>query len=55
LSKCYPSKPKDLDKTEVTGEGSTKFRGRKPNGSENPDLNDPDQLAKAILKTLPKQ
>jgi hypothetical protein len=34
-------------------EGSTKFRGRKPNGFENLDLNDPDQLAAAILKTLP--
>ena len=34
-------------------DGSTKFRGRKPNGFENLDLNDPDQLAKAILKTLP--
>jgi hypothetical protein len=34
-------------------EGSTKFRGRKPNGFESLDLNDPDQLAKAILKTLP--
>lgn len=34
-------------------EGSTKFKGRKPNGFENLDLNDPDQLAKAILKTLP--
>ena len=36
-------------------EGSTKFRGRKPTGWEALDLNDPDQLAKAILKTLPKQ
>ncbi len=36
-------------------EGSTKFRGRKPNGFENLDLNDPEQLALAILKTLPKQ
>jgi hypothetical protein len=34
-------------------EGSTKFRGRKPNGFENLDLNDLDQLAAAILKTLP--
>ena len=33
--------------------GSTRFRGRKPNGFENLDLNDPDQLAEAILKTLP--
>ena len=36
-------------------EGSTKFRGRKPNGFENLDLNDPEQLALAILKTLLKQ
>ena len=36
-------------------EGSTKFRGRKPSGFENLDLNDPEQLALAILKTLPKQ
>lgn len=36
-------------------EGSTKFRGRKPNGFENLDLNDPEQLTLAILKTLPKQ
>jgi hypothetical protein len=34
-------------------EGSTKFRGRKPNGFENLDLNDPEQLALALLKTLP--
>jgi hypothetical protein len=34
-------------------EGSTKFRGRKPNGFENLNLNDPEQLATAILKTLP--
>lgn len=34
-------------------ESSTKFRGRKPNGFENLDLNDPDHLATAILKTLP--
>lgn len=32
-------------------EGSTKFRGRKPNGFEKLDLNDPDQLAKAIELT----
>ena len=31
-------------------EGSTKFRGRKPNGFENLDLNDSDQLALAISK-----
>jgi hypothetical protein len=36
-------------------EGSTKFRGRKPSGFENLDLNDPEQLTLAILKTLPKQ
>jgi hypothetical protein len=36
-------------------EGSTKFRGCKPNGFENLDLNDSEQLALAILKTLPKQ
>jgi hypothetical protein len=35
-------------------EGSTKFRGRKPNGFEKIDLNDSDQLSLAILKTLPK-
>jgi hypothetical protein len=29
-------------------EGRTKFRGRKPNGFENLDLNDAEQLAKAI-------
>jgi hypothetical protein len=28
--------------------GSTKFRGRKPNGFKNLDLNDPEQLALAI-------
>ena len=33
-------------------EGSTKFRGRKPNGFENLDLNDPDQLAKAIKLSM---
>lgn len=32
-------------------EGSTKFRGRKPNGFEKLDLDDPDQLAKAIELT----
>jgi len=39
-------------------EDSTKFRGRKPNGFEILDLNDPDQLAKAIelsLSTPPKK
>ena len=35
-------------------EGSTKYRGRKPNGFENLDLNDPDQLAKAIELSMPK-
>jgi hypothetical protein len=35
-------------------EGSTKFRGRKPNGFENLDLGDPDQLAKAIELLMPK-
>ena len=29
-------------------EGSTKFRGRKPNGFEKLDLNDPEQLDRAI-------
>lgn len=29
-------------------EGSTKFRGRKPNGFEKLNLDNPDQLAKAI-------
>ena len=38
----------------LIAEGSTKFRRRKPNGFENLDLNDPDRLALAILKTLPK-
>jgi hypothetical protein len=33
--------------------GSTKFRGRKPNGFENLDLNDSEQLVLAIYKTLP--
>lgn len=32
-------------------EGSTKFRGRKPNGFEKLDLDNPDQLAKAIELT----
>jgi hypothetical protein len=31
--------------------GSTKFRGRKPNGFEKLDLTDPEQLALAISKT----
>lgn len=35
--------------------GSTKFRGRKPIGFENLDLNDPDQLAIAILKSLSRK
>ncbi len=34
-------------------EDSTKFRGRKPNGFENFDLNDPEQLAKAIKLSMP--
>jgi hypothetical protein len=33
-------------------EGSTKFRGRKPTGWEALDLNDPNQLALALLKTI---
>jgi hypothetical protein len=33
-------------------EGSTKFRGRKPNGFEKLDLNDPQQLSKAIELSL---
>ncbi len=35
-------------------EGGTKFRGRKPNGFENLDLNDPEQLARAIQLAEPK-
>ncbi len=34
--------------------GSTKFRGRKPNGFEKLDFNDSEQLILAIYKTLPK-
>jgi hypothetical protein len=33
-------------------EDSTKFRGRKPNGFEKLDLDDPDQLAKAIKLSM---
>ena len=36
-------------------EGSTRFRGRKPNGFEKLDLRDPEQLALAILKTMPSK
>jgi hypothetical protein len=36
-------------------EGSTKFRGRKPNGFEKLDLGDPDQLAKAIELSIPSK
>jgi hypothetical protein len=35
--------------------GSTKLKGRKSNEYENLDLNHPEQLTLAILKTLPKQ
>jgi len=40
---------------EAKAEGSTKFRGRKPIGFENLDLNDPDQLAIAIIKSLSRK
>lgn len=33
-------------------EGSTRFRGRKPNGFEKLDLDDPEQLAKAIKLSM---
>jgi hypothetical protein len=32
-------------------EGSTKFKGRKPKGFEKLDLNNPEQLALAVVKT----
>jgi hypothetical protein len=35
-------------------EGSTKFRGRKPIGFRTLELDDPDQLAKAIELSMPK-
>ena len=35
-------------------EGSTKFRGRKPIGFRILELDDPDQLAKAIELSMPK-
>jgi hypothetical protein len=40
---------------EAKAEGSTKFRGRKPIGFENLNLNDPDQLAIAIIKSLSRK
>jgi hypothetical protein len=35
-------------------EGSTRFRGRKPNGFESLDLDDENQLIRAIELSMPK-